>query len=1229
MRMSYSNSPSRGQKIAFALLVIVIAVGLFGSPEEQPVAAQEGATPTPPALASSAMVRALTQAGARVAYHGQTGMVRFIGTDPGRPLPPPRALPASASPEDAARGFLAAYGDLFGLADQSKELIVRRVQYPDAQRTVVRFQQVSQGIPVLGGELSLHVNRAHQVLLVSGEILPDISISVTPGVGAAAARQTALEAAARWHGVPANALAASPPELWVFNPSLIRPGGGFTRLVWRVEVTPVGLLPIRELVLVDAQRGSVALHFNQIDTAQNRRTYDANNGTVLPGTLVCDESNPTCSGGDSHEVAAHTYAGHTYDFYLTTHGRDSMDNAGMAIISTVHYSDTYANAFWNGAQMVYGDADGFPLADDVVAHELTHGVTEYESNLFYYYQSGAINESLSDVWGELVDLTNGAGNDDAGVRWQMGEDVAGQGAIRNMQDPTLFNDPDKMTSPKYDTGTADNGGVHTNSGVNNKAVYLMTDGGTFNGQTVTGLGVTKVAKIYYEVQTNLLTSGSDYADLHDLVYQACLNLVGTSGIAAGDCQEVRDAANAVEMNQQPATGYNPDAPVCPAGQLPVNLFFDDLENGAGNWTFGALSGTSRWQYDSPYGRFAHSGLHFLYADDSPAAISDSYAAMNTSVTLPAGSYLHFAHAYGFEDPNYDGGVVEYSVDGGAAWNDAGGLFDFNGPDGVIDSGYSNPLAGRSAFLADSHGYLSSRLNLAPLAGQSVRFRWRMGLDSGIYDWGWWLDDVRLYTCSAASTATSTAASTATSTAMSTPTPTATSTATSMPTPTATPTTTPALTQAITYTVYLPLVTKPIRADLTISKTDGQATAEVGVVITYTIVVTNNGPDLVTGAIVSDVFLANIMGVNWTCTAAGGASCGAPGGSGDIHTTVDLPVGGAATFEASGTFNGNTTNTASIAPPAGVGDSDPSNNSASDTTIVNPLTPPPPEAGWLAYVNYYRAVAGLPPVTENAAWSYGAQQHACYMVKNDYLGHDEPGGPGAPCFSQEGVLAGANSNIVVSSDVNATDFYAIDLWMRGPFHGISIIDPALLQVGFGSFREAGTGSGPVDWKMGAVLDVIRGLASDIPSNISFPIMWPGNEATTYLRAYTGFEFPEPLTSCPGYVAPTGMPIYLQIGNGSLTPVVTSTIVTRRDGSSLEHCWFDETTYFNPDPDQQSVARAVLGARDAIVIIPRDPLAPGERYTVTVIANGQTYLWSFNVSNAAMLRPQEDLPRVEIR
>src|SRR5689334_14925076 len=147
-----------------------------------------------------------------------------------------------------------------------------------------------------------------------------------------------------------------------------------------------------------------------------------------------------------------------------------------------------------------------------------------------------------------------------------------------MQDPTLSSSgpqPDKMTSPFYDSTDiynddfGDSGGVHTNSGINNHAAFLIVDGGSFNGQNVTGIGLTKAAKIYYEVQTNLMTSGTDYADLYDDLFQGCLNLVGEVGITSGDCNQVRAATIAVEMNQQPVPDYNPEAPACSAGLAPL------------------------------------------------------------------------------------------------------------------------------------------------------------------------------------------------------------------------------------------------------------------------------------------------------------------------------------------------------------------------------------------------------------------------------------------------------------------------------------------------------------------------------------------------------------------------------------------------------------------------------------------------------------------------------------
>ncbi len=485
------------------------------------------------------------------------------------------------------------------------------------------------------------------------------------------------------------------------------------------------------------------------------RTYTADDTAALPGIFLCDQNDPNCSSGNSHAKSAHKYAIGTYNFYATKFNRDSIDNARMAITSTVDYCDPYYgcpydNAFWSGTQMVYGNGRDWPLADDVVAHELTHGVTQYESNLFYYYQSGAINESFSDVFGEYYDQGNGLGNDGGGFNWLVSEDVApgGQGAIRSMSNPPAYGDPDKMSSPNYYFDSGDSGGVHSNSGINNKAVYLMVDGGSFNSKTVTSLGWEKVGAIYYEAQTNLLTSGADYSDLYYALQQACTNLIGQHGITSGDCTEVKDALDAVEMNGQPAPNFNTDAPVCSvAGTVPNIVFADDIENGIDNWSFNNNPYT-RWQADSQYyGPYAQSGLHSLYAADAPAAITDARALLD-SVTIPPNAYLHFAQAYDFEqsDANYDGGVIEYSTNGGNTWVDAGSLIDYNGYTGTINVSGSSPISGRSAFVGASHGYISTRLNLSSLAGQTVNFVWRMGLDPYVAFGGWWVDNVKIYNC---------------------------------------------------------------------------------------------------------------------------------------------------------------------------------------------------------------------------------------------------------------------------------------------------------------------------------------------------------------------------------------------------------------------------------------------------------------------------------------------------
>jgi hypothetical protein len=448
--------------------------------------------------------------------------------------------------------------------------------------------------------------------------------------------------------------------------------------------------------------------------------------------------------------------GNFYNFFLNTLGRDSIDGAGMPLLSTVRYCDPsspcpYQNAFWNGSQMVFGQ--GYASADDVVGHEMTHGVTARTSALFYFYQSGAINESLSDVFGELIDQTYppGAGAD---PNWLIGEDLPG-GAIRSMSNPPAFNQPDTMTSPNYTGTTSDNGGVHTNSGVNNKAAYLMTNGGTFNGMTVAGIGITKAAHIYYEVDANLLTSAGDYADLYDDLQQACTNLIGTAGITATDCTSVTEAVQAVQMNVTPPAAPAPEAPVCTNGASPTDLFSDNLENTAsGNWTTQTGSGTNTWFYpENPNSvgfdaLYATSGTTNFWGYDQLNR-ADYSIALTRSIGIPAGvpAYLRFNHAYAFEASPFtafDGGVLEYSTNGGATWTDAGPLFTDNGYDGTLYGG--NPLGARRAFVNVSNGYISSRADLASLAGQSIRFRFRIGTDSIGDDYGWFVDDIRIYSC---------------------------------------------------------------------------------------------------------------------------------------------------------------------------------------------------------------------------------------------------------------------------------------------------------------------------------------------------------------------------------------------------------------------------------------------------------------------------------------------------
>jgi Zn-dependent metalloprotease len=275
---------------------------------------------------------------------------------------------------------------------------------------------------------------------------------------------------------------------------------------------------------------------------KQRNVYDAKQGSTLPGSLVRKEGDPAVS--DPAVDEAYDGSGTTYDLYYDIYGRNSLDNNGLKLDSTVHYEKNYDNAFWNGQQMVYGDGDAdlpaserlfnrFTIAIDVIGHELTHGVTQFAANLAYWMQPGALNESFSDVFGSLVkqyQLKQTASQAD----WLIGQGLFTSNvngvALRSMtapgtayDDPVLGKDPQPATMKDYVTTVEDNGGVHINSGIPNHAFYVTSI-------DIGGYAWEKAGRIWYKTLTEKLTAQSDFQNAADLTHAAAGELFGTDSL---------------------------------------------------------------------------------------------------------------------------------------------------------------------------------------------------------------------------------------------------------------------------------------------------------------------------------------------------------------------------------------------------------------------------------------------------------------------------------------------------------------------------------------------------------------------------------------------------------------------------------------------------------------------------------------------------------------------------
>ncbi len=273
------------------------------------------------------------------------------------------------------------------------------------------------------------------------------------------------------------------------------------------------------------------------ESQRQRIIYDMKNQETLPGTVVRTEGmeEPT---GDAAVDEAYVGLGATYDFYLDVLGRNSIDGSGMPLHAHVHYGQGYNNAFWDGQRMVFGDGDGdlfnrFTIDQVVIGHELTHGVTELEGPLWYFRQAGALNESLSDVFGSLVKQKFlGQTADEAD--WLVGAglftaNVQGK-ALRSMKEPgTAFDDPVLGKDPQpghmrgYVRTWEDNGGVHINSGIPNRAFYLVAT-------RLGGYAWEKAGRIWYEaLREPRLKPDTNFLEFARITVMAANRLYGAGG----------------------------------------------------------------------------------------------------------------------------------------------------------------------------------------------------------------------------------------------------------------------------------------------------------------------------------------------------------------------------------------------------------------------------------------------------------------------------------------------------------------------------------------------------------------------------------------------------------------------------------------------------------------------------------------------------------------------------
>lgn len=467
--------------------------------------------------------------------------------------------PSKGSPEATAFDFLERYRELLKLESPDEELTPRAPQTDPLGKTHIRFDQKYQGLPVWGKQLVVHLDVDGGIYNLSGRWAATPKVSTTPSLSAAEARQIALTDFTQ--GIPANLSSEVTLLIYANDPA--------PALAYQVTLKGfTSAAPVNYIYFIDANSGRILSQYDNLQTdapalaegvdlrqitrplqtlfensvykmhdlsrpgSEGIVTKDANNSFDTTRSSVFADGDGFFAGGrDSAGVSAHFYLGLTYDYFLNVHGRNGWDGAGTLTPAYVHVGTNYNNAFWNGAAVNFGDGSGinyknFSKTFDLVAHEFTHGVTQSTAGLIYQFETGALNESYSDVFAVLADTTGTADT----ARWLIGEDivvnpVAPFKYLRNMRSPHKGFPHNKFlfgTQPAYMSEyqtlplSNDNGGVHSNSGIPNHAFSFLVD----------SLGFAKTGRIYYRTLAYYLTPGSKFIDAALLTMQAAADLYG-------------------------------------------------------------------------------------------------------------------------------------------------------------------------------------------------------------------------------------------------------------------------------------------------------------------------------------------------------------------------------------------------------------------------------------------------------------------------------------------------------------------------------------------------------------------------------------------------------------------------------------------------------------------------------------------------------------------------------